>query len=209
MSAFFQNFPTITYNDNKLKNIVLNAKFVNEVFDKFDSFYPYIVEDWERPDTIAHDYYGSSEYYWVVLMSNNIYDPLYEWPLSYDMFKKHLRKKYGKSAEELKSEVLHYIYKGIYGNSESEEQIARKSWTMPVETYDILTANNVPAAADLGVTSTSVIEDETTQIFVGSAWEPVYVYDYELELNEAKRSIKLLDSSYLRQVESELRTIFT
>lgn len=37
-------------------------------------------------------------------------------------------------------------------------------------------------------------------------WDPVYIYDYETELNESNRSIVLLNSSYSGQVVSEIKS---
>jgi hypothetical protein len=37
-------------------------------------------------------------------------------------------------------------------------------------------------------------------------WSPVYCYDYEQELNEKNKNIKLLDSNYALQTAEELRT---
>tara|TARA_R110002020_G_scaffold379488_6_gene590766 strand:- start:15854 stop:16171 length:318 start_codon:yes stop_codon:yes gene_type:complete len=39
-----------------------------------------------RPDVIAYNYYGSSEYYWLVMQTNNISDP-YEGLLAGDVIK--------------------------------------------------------------------------------------------------------------------------
>jgi hypothetical protein len=42
-----------------------------------------------------------------------------------------------------------------------------------------------------------------------SGWTAVTIYDYEDQLNEAKRSIKLLSPAYLNQIEKELAIIFS
>jgi hypothetical protein len=36
-------------------------------------------------------------------------------------------------------------------------------------------------------------------------WSPVYVYDYELELNEKNKSIRILDSTYAPQIAKEIK----
>ena len=35
----------------------------------------------------------------------------------------------------------------------------------------------------------------------------VSIYDYEIELNEAKQNIKLINSSYSNQLENDLKTL--
>ena len=55
------------------------------------------VKDWERPDTLAHDYYGDSELHWIVLFANGnrIQYPWYDWPVTQYDLTKFVQKKYG------------------------------------------------------------------------------------------------------------------
>lgn len=54
--------------------------------------------------------------------------------------------------------------------------------------------------------SLSVIA-ETLASTEAAYWEPVSCYDYEYELNQKKKEIKLIDSRYRNQVESELQRV--
>ena len=47
----------------------------------------------------------------------------------------------------------------------------------------------------------------TSTLSVTSTYKPVYVYDYENELNEAKRSIKLLKPQFVQAMAAELQTV--
>jgi hypothetical protein len=260
---FFDRFPAIEYyNNNVLRNIILKSRIVQEVFDHFDSFYPYVIEDWERPDTIAADYYGDSKYYWIVLMSNNIVDPMYQWPLGHYDFIRYMEKKYNMTIDETKAHILHYRYKGIGGNVYNDLE-DRKDWVLPTETFQYLD-RNLQGTLDLNNSNGVIITGSNTifevelekgqDIYINTGdnlyvkrtvssivsntemiidsdviqsntaasyklyydplglidryspegWEPVYAYDYELELNDAKRSIRLLDNRYTGQIEREL-----
>ena len=42
----------------------------------------------------------------------------------------------------------------------------------------------------------------------GSYWTTVFAFDYEFELNENKRHIKLIDSGLVEQIEEEFKSIF-
>ena len=179
--SFFKKYPTITYNNHLMRNIILKSQIVQEVFERFEVFYPYIIEDGERPDTISYDYYGDSDYWWVILMANKIVDPYYEWPLTHSELKGYIIKKYG-SIPEAKSDIKHYVYTGIGG--EDENEIARKSWIMPVETFTNLGAEEK------------------------SGWTPIYSYDYEETVNDEKRSIQILDRNYISQINNDLKSIF-
>lgn len=43
---------------------------------------PHTLKSGDRPETVAHDVYGSATYHWVILLLNNIVDVRNEWPLS-------------------------------------------------------------------------------------------------------------------------------
>lgn len=178
--AYFSNFPLIDYSDRQSINIILKSSLIAEVLNKADAFYPYIIKDYERPDTIAYDQYNDPTLDWVVYFSNKTIDPYYSWPLTYEQFKSYLEKKYNKFAYELQGDIIHYKYTGITG--ESEEDIARKSWLMSPTTF--------------------ALSDDT------AGWTAVNIFDYENELNEAKRSIRLLNQVYITQIEKEIKTIF-
>ena len=64
------------------------------VFDNYD------VKDGEKPEDIAFKYYGDAEYHWVILMTNNITDRYYQWPLTQPQFQEHLEDKYGAGNED-------------------------------------------------------------------------------------------------------------
>ena len=183
--AYFKNFPKITYDDSIVRNILLKSSLISEVFNNQDAFYPYIIKDGYRPDLVANEFYGDSRYDWVVYFSNKTVDPHYEWPLSTVDFRGYLEKKYNTTIFSLMNTTSHYVYTGI--TNQSAEDIARKSWKMSPATHAQMAAYG---------------EDT-------SGWTAVTIYDYEDQLNEAKRSIKLLSPAYLNQIEKELAIIFS
>ena len=60
----------------------------------------YDVVDGERPEDVAFKYYGDAEFHWVILMTNNITDRYYQWPLTQPQFQEHLEDKYGAGNED-------------------------------------------------------------------------------------------------------------
>ena len=182
--AYFNNFPKITYDGVTVRNIMLKSALVSEVFADLNAFYPYIIKEGHRPDTVANEVYGNPKYDWVVYFSNAVTDPYYEWPLSGDDFNKYLVKKYNMTIYELMSTTDHYEYTGKPGDT--AQDIARNSYKMSPDTY-----------VNAATFSTDV-----------TGWSPVDVYTYETRLNDAKRSIQLLSPGYINQIEKELSKIF-
>ena len=108
---YFSRFPLMAYDmkgdrDYKLLPDILRRVKLRSglrsgafMFDKYD------VKDGERPEDIAFKWFGDAEYHWVILMTNNITDRYYQWPLSQPQFAEHLTDKYGAGNEDA---VHHY-----------------------------------------------------------------------------------------------------
>lgn len=176
----FSVTPQVKYGEFTLLNLLTKIAPIQEHLSKYQAYFDYTISDGERPDTIAFDYYGSSSYAWLVMIPNNVHNVYTQWPLPFVEFQDMIRAKYG-NVTTVKTTVSHYIYTGIPGNT--EEEISRKKFFMSTDTFSLATV------------------DER------AGWTPVYVYDYEDQLNEAKRTIKLLSNDYLRQVDREVQAL--
>jgi len=104
---YFENFNNIIHTQTFAKNILSRSKFVSSLLKNEYALLPYEIKEGERPDTIAHEYYGDARYAWLVYLSNEIYDPYYDWYLSQTDFDKYIAKKYG-SVETAMATILHY-----------------------------------------------------------------------------------------------------
>ena len=73
-----------------MTRVKVREKVINEIslYDKYD------VPSGERPEDTAFKHFGSADYHWVVLMTNNITDAFYEWPMSEQDFEAFLKDKY-------------------------------------------------------------------------------------------------------------------
>ena len=109
--AYFRRFPLMAYDmasDGKYKllpNILRRVKLRSGLRSGAFMFDNYDVKDGERPEDIAYKWFGDAEYHWVILMTNNITDRYYQWPLSQPQFQEHLKDKYGAGSEDA---VHHY-----------------------------------------------------------------------------------------------------
>ena len=65
-----------------MTRVKVREKVLNEIslYDKYD------VPSGERPEDTAFKHFGSAEYHWVVLLTNNITDAYYDWPMSEQNF---------------------------------------------------------------------------------------------------------------------------
>ena len=93
----------------KLRAGVRSGTFL---FDNYD------VKDGERPEDVAFKWFGDAEYHWIILMTNNITDRYYQWPLSQPQFAEHLTDKYGAGSEDA---VHHYEITQTSGPTSSRD----------------------------------------------------------------------------------------
>ena len=104
--SYFSKFPLTTYdikgNSNRkllpdiLRRVKLRAKVKSGgmLFDKYD------VKEGERPEDVAFKWFGDPELHWVILMTNNVTDRYYGWPMNSVQFAEFLTDKYGAGNED-------------------------------------------------------------------------------------------------------------
>lgn len=55
----------------------------------------YDVQDHDTPEIVASKIYNDPQLHWVILLCNDIIDPVYDWVLSYDVLLQHVIATYG------------------------------------------------------------------------------------------------------------------
>ena len=78
----FVTYPNGTSNAPDIKRIVdilRRVKFV-DTFGSFKKYKSYYVKTGETPDIVATKLYGSSDWYWLLMVFNDMTDPFNDWP---------------------------------------------------------------------------------------------------------------------------------
>ena len=99
---YFGSLPTLIYNEHdgvtsgirSATDILTRIAFTSDGITGSEFFINYFVRDQDTPESIAYNLYGSAEYHWIVLLFNNILNPLFDWPKNVSKFEKHLATKY-------------------------------------------------------------------------------------------------------------------
>jgi hypothetical protein len=187
---YFENFPRINYFNVVAPNITLRTAFLDKLKLSSSVFYPYTVEDGETADAIASWYYGKSEYDWMIYLANDIIDPHSQWPKSNLQFEDYIIKKYG-STQAAQSQIVFYRR----NPDVNYISVDRDDFSTTADSnYDIVLGNT-----DLRINAdTYGLIDDPVNYFA------VYAYDYELEENEAKRNITLIDNKLKGLITTEL-----
>ena len=200
MSKYFSYFPTTPHditNENrtvKLTNILRRFKVDSSLKDRALVFYEYQIQEGDRPDTIAEKYYGSANYSWLVMHFNDINDVLRDFPLFGDNFENFVAGKYG-SVATAQSTIHEYRIFCRHRDANGVDSPAKKRTLIDgtiieerVLVVDLTTFNATDSAYKYNVAG-------------------VTKYDYEVELNEKRRDIELLDVKYLPTVRDEVENV--
>ena len=97
---YFSHFPTSVYDMKKDGNVKLvtdifrRIKIREKIINEVSLYEPYFVPNGESPETTAFKHFGSAEFHWVILLTNNITDVYYDWPLSFQDFETFIKNKY-------------------------------------------------------------------------------------------------------------------
>jgi len=187
MANYFRNLPRVGYDINgtgkdsflNVTNIMKRVKFKSSVLEDITNYYPYFVKEGERPDIIAHAQYGNIGYAYLILLVNDIYDPNFDWPLSSQIFEKFIINKYGSVTIAL-SGVKNYfqIIRAEVARTGTSERVPEVKFAVDETTFNAL-----------GTDDRSTLSN----------------YDHEVELNEAKREIRLINPSFIRDIDYQVK----
>ncbi len=213
MAKYFNYFPKTYYAFSDDKNAVntvtnLTSKFSFEDSFKNNSalFYEYSVIDGETPEILAHKVYGSAERHWIILAMNDIYNPYTDWPVESRSLNDIIEFKYignantqlGQNGIEWARANIHSYYKIETQTDQTTGTVYKKTTQIHANTYNSITTT----------TPTTYTLKSGNRISVKTERDSKTFYEYEIEENEKKRSIKLLKPEYVAAVEEEFQNIF-
>lgn len=162
---YFNNFPKIYYDfeingTRQLKivaDITKNVRFRQELLAGITLYDEYDIKDGETPEIIAEKVYGSAQYHWIIMLVNERYDYIEDFPVTSYYLDKIVTQKYGAGHEY---DTHHYV---------------------------------------------------DTNGFIVDQWNPeatsVSNFQYEDDLNESKRRIKLISKSMVADIVKNYATL--
>ena len=192
MIKYFQTLPKLVVTDpnnnsKSFTNLLARASVIQSLLKNPLVFYEYDIQDSDTPEIIAHKYYGTVDRFWLVLFANQIIDPIWDWPLDTYDFNNYVNSKY--TTEELSA--IHHYEKIVTKTDIVTNTITVENFVIDENTYNSL------------VEPTNSYTFATGTVSVGITKRALSNFDYELELNESKRTIKLINKIYADQMETE------
>jgi hypothetical protein len=205
MAKYFNFFPKTLYSlSNKptsadsVTNIIARFGFESTLKENSNIFYPYDIQDGDTPETIANKYYGSPERHWVVLLFNDIIDPQYDWPLDQRTIIKYINDKYtangsanvtsqtGLAWSQSNTKSYYKVVTRVTNNA--TKNTIKEKIELDANTYANVVISNSTKTLQSGTVIVETVSKETETY-----------YDYEVNLNESKRKIRLLRSEIVSQ----------
>lgn len=144
-------------------------------------FNKYIIEEGERPDTVATKIYGNSSFDWLVILGAGIINQRHEWPLSSQELYEYCLNKYGDNLNAFK----HYQTTEVKDSSGRlimpAGKIVDENFTIPNPDNPLSTLNPVEAVTN---------------------------YEYEYMMNDSRKEIDIIRPEYKLRIVSELGGLF-
>jgi hypothetical protein len=233
MSSFFDKFPIIRYqitgvkysSFQSIRNLLFRTAVIREALTNSSSYMRYIIRDGDTPEILASKIYGDPQAHWMILYANDMIDAQYDWPMTSTVFPKYMADKYRSMAEDdigpglQDYEVIawtqdttnipsyHHYEKVIKRENQSEQiteetrfiinksKLTDNEVDVPFDYYDDLADVQDVTPINLNVPGQTIIETVYRNA--------VTYYDYENELNEAKRTIRIIKKEYYTQMNTE------
>ena len=98
--SYFSKFPDMVYdvknngNFKLLPDILRRVKQRNAIKSGQFIFDTYDVKNGEKPEDIAYKWFGDAQLHWVILMTNDVTDRYYQWPMNDAQFEEFIADKY-------------------------------------------------------------------------------------------------------------------
>ena len=100
MPEYFESFPNRLYDlkgngqQTLVKDIFRRMKVRDSIKNNLALYATYDVVPGDTPETISFKHFGSTDYFWVICLMNDITDRYYDWPLDYQAFEEYVNDKY-------------------------------------------------------------------------------------------------------------------
>ena len=100
MPQYFESFPKRLYdlkgegNQKIVTDIFRRMKVRDTIKDNLSLYATYDVTPGDTPESIAYKHFGSTRFFWVICLMNDITDRFYDWPLTDAAFEEYVKGKY-------------------------------------------------------------------------------------------------------------------
>lgn len=222
MAKFFDVFPRTLYkidgkrygNFDTVTNVMFRIGMVRDTINNSAAYIRYTIKDGDTPESLADKFYDDPEAHWMILYANDIYNPYKDWPMDQRSFRNYIIDNYG-SVEAAQTTYHHFekVIRRETNNVVTETRFQVDEATInntEIEAYESYQSlEDAYLAVNFGETSrtttNSSIEGQTVIETISK--DRISNYDYEQQVNEAKRLIKVVKKEYYSRIMSEFNNL--
>lgn len=240
---YFANFPKIVYDfdlssgvDYKVvTDITRNVRLRKQILENISLYDYYDIAEGETPEIISEKIYGTPYYHWVIMLVNQRYDYVNDFPLTQLELDTYVDKKYSDKKYHIHDyKVNGFIKEGVNivtlrdSNLEGGrigEMIPGKVLVSVQNGYQaridniLIPSDNTTIQIEVSLRTGKFLQDELVTVSGENTFAEVVSctipgeytttsnYDYEIALNESKRRIKIVDPKLVEQIVKEFKDI--
>jgi hypothetical protein len=176
------------FGDNKeeaflFANFFIKLKLLDYLKDNPQFLELYEIDNFDRPDVIAHKLYKNSNLFWTLFLANDVYDPK-DWLMSDRSLDTYTKRRYG----EKRFDVAFHLRNGVISSPEAAQVALHKN---PFNTVD------------------SDPNEDSFNVTDPNSYQEVTNFAAEEMANDSKRFIRAIRkeymSAFLRHVEQVIR----
>ena len=190
----------------QISNIFRRTKLFDYLTGNVTLFNKYIIEDGERPDTIANVLYNNSKYDYVVIIVAGITNINHEWPLQDFQMYNFALNKYG---SEIEMNKIHH-YETFEISDSSNRQILPPNLIVD-ETFKIdgssvrFGGNRFILKSEAG--NRQLDDKFEYTVLTDNIARPVTNFEFEINENEKRREIDVLKEGFIQTFVNDLRDV--
>ena len=216
--GYFNELPNIAYqsplshkNSSRdyiiIKNLFRRTKLFDHLSGSVSALDRFVIENGERPDTVAELLYGDSRLDYIVILVAGITNINHQWPLEDHQVYNYALDKYG--SDEKLNGIHHYETFEI--RDEQDRQILPPNLIVDVDFKIDGTAVKYPSTIRYTViseTGNRQLDDKNEfTVLTDNIASPVTNLEYEYIENEKRREINVLYPSYVQAFINDLREV--
>ena len=216
--GYFNELPNIAYqsplshkNSSRdyiiIKNLFRRTKLFDHLSGSVSALDRVVIENGERPDTVAELLYGDSRLDYIVILVAGITNINHQWPLEDHQVYNYALDKYG--SDEKLNGIHHYETFEI--RDEQDRQILPPNLIVDVDFKIDGTAVKYPSTIRYTIiseTGNRQLDDKNEfTVLTDNIASPVTNLEYEYIENEKRREINVLYPSYVQAFINDLREV--
>ena len=79
MPNLYEQLPKLEYNGVSISDITVNFR-LTKLTDNLSNYYTDVdIPEGSTPENVSLDVYGTTDYWWLILIANDVIDPFYDW----------------------------------------------------------------------------------------------------------------------------------